>query len=248
MNEKKNIDLAYSYYTASYSEVYNIKIDANVTTVQNIPGIYSTKLLVCISNDNCPGIPLSKLVESDKLLHDTKYRACLHRCVDLLVFKFFQNLVQNGFYHGDLHAGNIFYSYKHRQLTLIDFGAVGNINIFENNNDTLTLINIIVMSLFYNYDEILDTMTDLMNSKCIDTQIDKTSKEYNELKKQLYVHRINNIRSEVRESEKSKTYERDVFSNHRINDEISSTMIKKLIIQKITIKMNLIFLFTMYSI
>ena len=54
-----------------------------------------------------PGVPVADLVESDLLKTDTPYRAKLHRCFDLLVYKFFLTIAKTGFYHGDLHAGNV---------------------------------------------------------------------------------------------------------------------------------------------
>ena len=114
-----------------------------------------------------PGISLNDIIENDLLKEDTKFRAKLHRCFDLLVFKFFFNIVKNGFYHGDLHSGNIFFSYKENQITLIDWGAVGRIDIFKNDPDITALLEILLMSTFHNFDNMLDKMTELINSRCL---------------------------------------------------------------------------------
>ena len=69
------------------------------------------------------------------LKKDTKFRAVLHRTLDLLVYKFFLVIIKHGFYHGDPHAGNIFFSFKKKQAILIDLGAVGELNVYEENVD-----------------------------------------------------------------------------------------------------------------
>lgn len=218
-NEINNINKGHEYYTETYSKVFVSGIDATLTTIQNIPQIMNANSWFALTMTLAPGVPLSKLVENNLLNEDTKYRAKLHRCLDLLVYKFFMNLVKNGFYHGDLHAGNIFFSYEQSQMTLIDFGAIGEIDIYANETNVNTLLDIIVMSSFYNYDDILDTMTILLNSKCVETQIDMTSPEYLALKQSLYDHRVNNIQNQEKEKKKTETYENDIFGKKRIADE-----------------------------
>ena len=220
-NEIENIRKGHEYYTATYREVYGVDIDAKLTTIQNIPGVIVPGTWFALTMTLAAGVPLSKYVEAEEsvLLTDNDERALLHRCLDILVYKFFLNLVQNGFYHGDLHAGNIFFSYADRQMTLIDFGAVGEIDIYSESSDTKTLLDIIVMSMFYNYEEMLDTMTELLNGKCVETQIDPNTPEYHELKKRLASYRINNIMVQERERQKAQQYEHDIFSDERIKAE-----------------------------
>lgn len=218
-NEIKNIKDGHKYYTASYGDVFPVNVDAHITTVQHIDGILVPNSWYALAMTIAPGIPLSKLIESDEIQNDTKYRAKLHRCLDLLVYKFFQNIVKNGFYHGDLHSGNIFYSYQESQLTLIDFGAVGNIDIYTNNKETKALLDVIVMSIFYNYDDLFDNITNLLNEKCKETQIDMNSSEYRKLKMELYEYRINNIIHEKQDSELANIYKNDIFSKKRIDQE-----------------------------
>lgn len=218
-NEISNINRGHEYYTATYRDIFSVDIDAKLTAIKNIPEIIKPDCWFALTMDLAPGMPLSKLVEGDLIKEDTKYRAKLHRCLDILVYKFFHNLVKNGFYHGDLHAGNIFFSYDNNQMTLIDFGAVGEINIYSDDQNVRTLLDIIVMSTFYNYDEMLDTMTVLLNSKCIETQIDMSSLEYAELKQELINHKINNIKNQEMEKEKANKYKTDIFGEKRIQDE-----------------------------
>lgn len=225
-NEIININKGHEVYTATYQEVFGIDLNAKLTTVENIPGIIDENSWYALTMTLAPGIALSKLIENDELKLDTKYRAKLHRCLDILVFKYFHNIIKNGYYHGDLHSGNIYYSFEQSQMTLIDFGAVGDINIYENDQDTNTLLEIVVMSIFYNYDEMLDTMTVLLNNRCTkdigSSQIDMNSQSYLDLKAELCNHKLNNIRNQELEQKKTETYQEDIFGEKRIQDEKST--------------------------
>lgn len=222
-NEINNIDRGYRYYTCDYNEIYSIDINAMLTTVQNIENIIHPYSWFALAMTLAPGIPLSKLIETNDYQHlinnDTKYRAKLHRCLDLLVFKFFSNIISNGFYHGDLHSGNIFFSYEQNRMTLIDFGAVGEINLYEDDPDIKTLLDIIIMSVYSNYDEMLDVMTILLNSKCTETQIDMNSLDYKQLKNKLLNYRLQNIRNEEIDAQQREIYKNNIFSDERIQQE-----------------------------
>ncbi len=184
-NEINNINKGHEYYTTDYQSVFGTDLLIKFTTVQVRPHIIRDDCWFALAMTLAPGIPLSDLIENDLVKTDTKYRARLHRCLDLLVYEFFFNIIRHGFYHGDLHAGNIFFSYDRSQMTLIDFGAVGHMDMFNNDPDIHSLLDISMMALFYNYDEILDKMTVLLNNKCPETQIDPNMPEYLEFKKQL---------------------------------------------------------------
>lgn len=222
-NEISNINKGHEYYNANYREVFGVDIDAKLDAVQHIDGVIRDGIWYALAMTLAPGIPISKLVEGDLLKSDTKYRAKLHRGLDLLVFKFFQNIIKTGFYHGDPHAGNIFFSYEKSQVTLIDFGAVGEIDIYSDDPSTRTLIDVIVMSLFYNYEEILDRLTELLNSRCVETQIDINSPEYIALRKQLAEYHRQNIINSDAEVRKAEIYRNDIFSAARIQAEKSNT-------------------------
>jgi hypothetical protein len=223
VNEKQNIMRGNKYYTCSYQGVFGYPIEARLKTITVKDGIVPDDCWFTCALTYATGIPLSKLVENDLIEKDTKYRAKLHRCIDLLVSKFFVTVLKEGFYHGDLHAGNMLFSYENNAITLIDFGSVGEINIHENNPTTSALIEILTMSMFYNYTGMLDVMTKLVNSRCTDTQIDMNSPEYNKLKQELHGYRIENMRNWDKESKKRKTYQNDIFSDKRLNDEKSES-------------------------
>lgn len=228
-NEISNIAKGHEYYTADYNKIFGTNINATLTTVQNIPGIIKSDIWYALTMSLAPGIPLSKLIEDDLIKTDTKYRAKLHRCLDLLIYKFFFNIVKNGFYHGDLHAGNIFFSYEQGQMTLIDFGAVGQIDIFSEDPYIKELLEIVVLSIFYNYDEILDKMTILLNSRCTESQIDMNSQDYISLKQKLKEYRLQNIRNHEVEKNRSEKYQNDLFSDARIKQEQADDLDKTLV-------------------
>lgn len=222
INEIENIKRGHQYYTGKYSELLGVELDANLTTIQYVENVIKEGTWYAFAMSLAPGIPLSRLVENDLLVKDTKYRANLHRCLDLLVYKFFFNIINNGFYHGDLHAGNIFFSYEKKTVTLIDFGAVGSVNIFK--EESGKLIEIIIMSLFYNYDGLLDVMTDLLNSKCSETKIDKDSNKYLEFRKELEAIHERNIENEMIDKIRMGKYEDFIFGEERISNEKSEVM------------------------
>ncbi|ARF11486.1 putative protein kinase [Klosneuvirus KNV1] len=221
-NEIKNLHNGYDNYTCTYKDIYGIDIDVKLTTVQALDGIMDEKCWFAFPMSLAPGMPISSLLEPEsQLTTDTKYRAKLHRCFDLLVTKFFLSIIHSGFYHGDLHSGNVFFSYRENQMSLIDFGAVGEIDFFENNPNIQLLLEVVVMSLFHNFDSILDKLTVLLNSKCTENNIDMDSQEYKDLKKDLIKKKYHNIANENKEKERGAIYEKDIFSQKRINDEIA---------------------------
>lgn len=220
LNEINNINKGFENYTGTY-DVFTSEIDAKITTIQNIPDIINEDCWFALTMTLAPGISVSSLVEDDLLKSDTKYRAKLHRCLDLLVYHFFLGIIKSGYYHGDLHGGNMFFSYEKSQLTLIDFGAMGQLDIFGATSDTNTLLDIVIMSIFYNYDGILDTMTDLLNGKCASSgeKINKETTEYTTFKQTLRKHRMTNIITHDMYAERSEKYAEDIFGSKRIDDE-----------------------------
>lgn len=221
LNEIENIKKGVKYYSADYKDVFGGDIDAKLAAINVKEGVVQPNTWFSMAMTLAPGTPVADLVENDLLKTDTVFRAKLHRCLDLLVYKFFETIIQQGFYHGDLHAGNVFYSFKKNQLTLIDFGAVGELNLFDENEDTLSFIKIVIMSLFYNYDQILDFLTDLLNNKCPDekTMISKESVEYIQLKEKLLQYKSDNIKYAAEEKAKSEESKASLFSSERVKEE-----------------------------
>lgn len=226
VNEIINLEKGNSNYTTDYNTEFALDIDAKLTTVSHKEGIIKDGVWYALAMSLAPGIPLADLVEMNLLQNDTKFRAHLHRCLDLLVVKFFYVLISQGFYHGDLHAGNVFYSFKNRQLTMIDFGAMGEIDLFANDATTSNLLIILIMSINYDYDGIFDLLTDILNSRCTEqsTFIDKNSPEYQTLKTELVAHKIKNTMNADKERKIATQYLDDLDSDKRLDDERLETL------------------------
>lgn len=227
-NEIANLAKGNEYYTSDYKSEFGLDINAKLRSISNIPNIIRDGSWYALAMTLAPGMPLADLIETNIIQKDTKFRANIHRCLDVLVAKFFFTMVNHGFYHGDLHAGNIFYSYKQKQITLIDFGAVGNIDLFANDDTSKTLIHIVIKSLYYDFSGIFDILTDVLNGKCItdnnNVQINKDTEEYNKFKRLLTGYQIKNIIYSERESETSKDYIIALQSDQRLKDEYVGQM------------------------
>lgn len=222
-NEVKNVKRGHDLYTMNYSNLFKgSDLDVRLTTIEIVNNIIIDNCWFAFAMTLAPGIPLSSLVEGEKtqLENDTLYRAILHRCLDLLIYKFYINIFQHGFYHGDLHAGNIYFSYAERQMTLIDFGAVGHIDIYSKDPNIHKLINIFIMAIFFNYDELLDAMTELINEKCSGEQtIDMNSSEYIIFRNKLKKIRIESIFYSDEDKIRADEYKEFLFSEERLNLE-----------------------------
>ena len=226
-NEIKNLVQGYEQYTATYSQLFGYDVDAKLTTVRHLENRIVSGRWFCLAMSLAPGIPLTDLIETNQLKKDTAYRANLHRCLDCLVERFFFNLVKNGFYHGDLHAGNIFYSYEEKQITLIDFGAVGRLDMFSGDTQMIKLLEIIIMSVYYNYDEMFDNMTNLLNELCEDDiLINMNDKKYQEQKEKFLIYRLKNILNQNDANKNQKQFIDDIFNKKRRDDEKRTYRIK----------------------
>ncbi|QGR53730.1 protein kinase [Moumouvirus maliensis] len=218
-NEINNINRAHQHYTCSYKSIFNLDVEANLTTIKYLPNILKDNYWFAFPMTLAPGIPLDKLLGQNIILNDTSYRANLHRCLDLLVYKFIYNIIKNGFYHGDLHSGNIFYSHELSQLTLIDFGCVNEFDIHSSDSSIQTILDILIMSIFYNYDGILDILTKFINNRCDNNKIDTNSKSYNIFKEQLEFYKNQNIINRNEIQKKYTIHNDQIFGKQRIIEE-----------------------------
>ena len=225
-NEIKNIKLGHEYYTTDYASIFGTDIKAVLTTIEADETVIKPGCWFALTMTLAPGIPLADLVENELIESDTVYRARLHRCLDLLMNRFIYTIIKHGFYHGDLHAGNIFYSFEQNQMTLIDFGAVGEIDLLGGDESTTVLLNIIVMSLFYNYEEILDVLTNLLNSKCTESAdnrlIDTNEESYQRFREELRSYHIKNVLHSKKTSAEATQFKNDIFSDERIAEELKT--------------------------
>ena len=233
-NEIKNVNQAHEIYTMSYGELFpeakNLAV--KLTTVSVVEDVIVDDCWFAFAMTLAPGVPISSLIEGEtsQLQTDTLYRAILHRGLDLLVFKFFINIVQHGYYHGDLHAGNVFFHYggagaggAGSQLTMIDFGAVGRIDIHSDDPDIRRLLEIIIMSVFFNYPDLLDAMTELVNSKCSeDTKIDMNSPDYREFRGKLKRIQLESMIFTNTDKLRAEEFKKFLFSPERLALEASA--------------------------
>jgi len=221
--EIENLNKGYDRYSSDYNNEFAIDVDAKLSTIQHRENIIKPGTWFVLATTLAEGIPLSDLIESKILDNDTKYRANLHRCLDILVSRFFYVLGKTGYYHGDLHAGNVFYSFKRKQLTMIDFGSMGDIDLLKDDPSIFGLLVVIIMSTFHNFDGMFDTLTDILNTKCRKdksyTYIDKKTNNYINFKKELKQYRYVNIRNQKNVEKKSAKYVHDLFDDSRVKNE-----------------------------
>lgn len=218
-SEMKNITLAHGYYTTDYQSVYKIALPAKLTTVENIDGVLHPKAWYAMAITLAPGSSLKDLKRQNILRPNTRFAHKLYRCLDLLVYKFFNTLIRYGFYHGDLHEGNIFFSAQNWQITLIDFGAVGNIEIFRNTDDSRLILEILIMQSFFNYDEMFHLLTQNLNTKC-EGQIDTQSQDYIDMLQNLRYHRYRNLELQKQDRQASQDYINNLNSQHQLDLEL----------------------------
>jgi len=216
--EIKNLELANKYYDSNYNNEFNINLNATLSTVKNIKGIIKDGVWFALSMTLADGVPVSKLVENNLIEKDEYLKNNLYRCFDILVSRFFYVWVNHGFFHGDLHSGNMFYDVKTNKLTLIDFGAVGHLDLL---NGSTELINIIIKAVYSNFDEMFDLLTDILNNKCVNdggSMIDKQNEKYKTIRKTFTNAKIRNtINSKKDKANKEKI----------INNLMNPTRIKK---------------------
>lgn len=227
-HEKENINKGLEYYTCEYDSLFGFNTGHKLTTLENLEGYIKDDCWYALTVNLVPGVPLSKYVENDLVKNNTIYQASLHRCFDLLVYKFFNTLFLEGYYHGDLHAGNIFFSFKEKTMTLIDFGAVGKLNL--NRPDTEEekrrieiFIELAIMSSFNNFPDILEKLTAFLNTLCINEKnegyIDNQSQSYKNVLAKLEEYRLHNIRNKEKNKIISEENIKKFFSEETIEKE-----------------------------
>lgn len=242
-NEIKNIDRAVLAYPTSYRDVFGLDCVANLDTVRVVRGVVDP-VWYCMAMTFAEGVPVSKLIEDDLLGGENNvFRATLHRSLDLLVYRFFQGILEHKFYHGDLHAGNIIFDCKTGKLTMIDFGAVGEMNLFSDDPDIEVIIQVAIMATFHNYVGILDLLSQTLNQKCqssslqisypepgkvdvkdgVSSQItglvDTSSPAYRKMQKKLLMLQRSKMGEDVAEKRRTQIMEQAIFSQDAIVKE-----------------------------
>ncbi len=225
-NEIKNVVKGHELYTMNYTDLFsNTKLPERLTTVDVVNGVVNKNCWFAFAMTKAKGVATSTLVEgtNTKLMKDTLFRAKLHRCLDLLVYKYHINLIQYGFYHGDLHPGNAYFSYDDSLLTLIDFGAVGKLDVFSDDPVIKSVIDIIIMGVYYNYPDLLDLATKLINIKCEDEKkIDPLSSEYKNFRLQLKQYQESNIKNSDIDKITTTEFKNKLFNPVRLELELNN--------------------------
>lgn len=206
-NEIANIKICHTMYNMNY-KILNKNVNVQLTTIRAIENIFNKNTRYAMAMTIANGENINELLEKD-ILNDKLELRFLHRCFDLLVYSFFKNILMYGYYHGDLHGGNMLYNKQNRTLTLIDFGSVPKIDLLKLGNDTKTIIKLIMCISYGDYDAILDTLTDLINSKCeCSDTLDKTSTGYNDFKMKLCEYKRENMYIYLENSNMINIYEK----------------------------------------
>lgn len=234
LHETKNINICSKLYNLNYTFL-NANVNVKLTTIKNIKGIMNKENRYALAMTMATGKSINELLESGLLNNNNKFQSLVHRCFDLLVYSFFQNILLSGYYHGDLHGGNMIYNSEINTLTLIDFGAVSKLDLNTKNGDIKNILKILILGTFENYDDLLDELTDYVNSKCDNSYLlDKNKKEYNDFKKKMYDYKINNAinysknKKNINEYKKYLMNERIIIeAKTNINDEINESYIKQ---------------------
>jgi len=222
-NEIKNLELANTHYDSDYQTEFNFKSNAKLSTVRNIKGIIKNGVWFALSMTLADGVPVSKLVENNLIEKDESLKDNLYRCFDILVSRFFYVWVNYGFFHGDLHSGNMFYDKETNKLTLIDFGAVGYLDLLDGSEISINLVNIIIKAVYSNYDEMFDLLTDILNKKCVGKGkfIDKQDEKYIKLRKKFTIAKIRNTVNIKIDKEKHDKVISKLMSGGKIEDGAS---------------------------
>lgn len=244
-NEKENINRAYDIYTSTYSDAFGFDSGHSLTTLENIDDIIDEKVWYALTVTVADGNPLSNFIE--KHLHkdeESRYLASLHRCFDLLVYKFFQGIMTDGFYHGDLHAGNIFFSYSKKKMTLIDLGAVGDLQIFDTSSEDVaekmkTLVRIFCKFINGDFVGILGVLSKYINTLCPvrderssePKKVNENDEGYKNLEKVLAEFEAFNIANKDKNSKITENNREKIFSQDAIdkeNYEVSNIVSKRI--------------------
>jgi len=122
LREITNIEMDLRYEAAAANEFYeNTKNDIGF----KVPKIYwnqTTKKILCL--DKIDGISIREVENLKSLNIDTK------KLSKDIIQHFLKHAVRDGFFHADMHQGNLFVS-KEGNILPVDFGIMGRLNIIN---------------------------------------------------------------------------------------------------------------------
>lgn len=220
--ERRNLDRAAKLYPATYKEIFGFDCGARLETVRNRNEVVKGKEWYCMAMTLAQGQPVANLIDDGLMEQNSYHRAGLYRCLDLLVYQFFHKVANDGFYHGDLHAGNVLYDCKTQTLTMIDFGSVGEIDVINSDPDSMAILNVIIQSSTFNYPGVLFTLSSLLNTKCTkasDGKVDTTTKEYRTFQEKMREYQVKSLADQERAEIEKKELLAAVFNQESIDRE-----------------------------
>lgn len=235
--EAKYMKEGHKKYTCTYAKVFKVDLDMTLTTIREIPGILRSGVWQGIAMEVAKGMSVASILEEPKYLARGQFEAALHRGMDLLVNRWIFTIINDGMYHGDLHAGNIFFSFEDRVMTIIDWGAVGVIDVFARSKALNLLRHIVIYAIWDNFAAIMNDITAYLNDSGF-PKIDKKSDEYDELQRELKSWQLKNIKLSRQSVSASDQYT-DIFGPRRIDSEKHSTCKRSAVRTSSKEKMNI---------
>ncbi len=217
--EARNMQKGYEKYTCTYRDSFHVDIDMSLTATRPLNDILREGVWQAVAMEVAKGIPLSEIVENkEKYLIGDQLHASLYRGLDLLVQRWFFSIIGCGFYHCDLHAGNIFFSYEDRRMTVIDWGAIGYVNLFGRESVMKMMRKVIAASMYSNFCNVFEYITEELN-KDEEEVIDVTSSDYKKFNKRLEDYqKETKLLSPSQKVDDKQLYE-DIFGDKRIESE-----------------------------
>lgn len=216
--EAKHMREAHGKYTCTYKQVFGIDLEMTLTTIREIPGVLRAGVWQGIAMEVAKGMSLASILEErDIYLNRGQFEAALHRGMDLLVNRWIFTIINDGMYHGDLHAGNIFFSFEDRVMTIIDWGAVGVIDVFGRTAALDLLRHIVIYAIWDNFAAMMDAITAYLRR--VGFPLDTSGAEYRALREELSAGQRRNIELSLKQTTSAEDRRADLFGSRRIDSE-----------------------------
>lgn len=206
---------AHSLYTASYSDLFGVTYPMTLTTIQELDGVLKNQdtCWQAIAMELAPGRPLTKCVDDPKIMDGDVTQAALYRAFDMLTERFVFNLIEHGFAHGDLHAGNIFFCTDTAQMTIIDWGAVVDLNLFSQSPTIELLRRIVLYVSFFDFRAIVEAIVTFLGD-----EFDASNANLDEFLDKMDAYREDAVRFNIDHPTSKETYDA-IFGSERIDSE-----------------------------
>jgi hypothetical protein len=206
---------AHSLYTASYSDLFGVTYPMTLTTIQELGGVLKNQdtYWQAIAMELAPGRPLTKCVDDPKIMDGDVTQAALYRAFDMLTERFVFNLIEHGFAHSDLHAGNIFFCTDTAQMTIIDWGAVVDLNLFAQSPTIDLLRQIVLYVSFFDFRAIVEAVATFLGD-----EFDASSANLGNFLDKMKMYREDAVRFNLEHPTSKETYSA-IFGSDRTDSE-----------------------------